>query len=284
MMKHTETNADALEDDLDYQIDASSNESDNDSQSQSSSHEIEANQPSSDASEVKKNKRKRQRQKLKEKKKQKFGTSGKEATSLAHSPDILSDIINNQIRINFKDLSAVELQDRFIKSSYIEDTIDFPNERETGNYPEYVTHAFKKNNQENEFNKVDSNGSPTTLIFCLSALRALDIVKALRKLQTEEFKITKLFGKHIKLDEHIEYCKNNKIGIAVGTPQRILQLTNGNLNFDHLKFVILDYTFTDKKSYNLISNNDCKKPVMEFLTHPSLLKRLSDKTTKICFY
>ncbi|EPX75034.1 replication regulator [Schizosaccharomyces octosporus yFS286] len=283
-MSYTETNADALDDDLEYQVDTSSVESENEDQAIASSHHNEVNQLPSETSEAKKNKRKRQRQKLKEKKKQKFGTTESKTNALAHSPEILSDFINNQIRNNFKDLSAVELQERFIKSSYIQDTIDFPLERETVNYPEYVSYAFKKLNQENQFNKVNSNGSPTTLIFCLSALRALDIVKALRKLQTKDFKISKLFGKHIKLDEHNEYCKNNKIGIAVGTPQRILQLSNGSLNFDHLKYVVLDYTFTDKKSYNIITNNDCKKPIMEFLTHPSLLQRLTDKTTKICFY
>ncbi|EPY49605.1 replication regulator [Schizosaccharomyces cryophilus OY26] len=284
-MKYTETNADDLNDELEYQVDTSSNESENEDQADISSHENDTTRESSStSSETKRNKRKRQREKLKEKKKKKFGSSDQQSGSLIHSPDILSDIVNNQIRLNFKDLSAVELQDRFIKASYIQDTLDFSKERKTENYTDFLLHAFENPNQENVFKKVDANGSPTTLIFCLSALRALDIVKALRKLQTNEFKIAKLFGKHIKLDEHNDYCKKNKIGIAVGTPQRILQLTNGSLNLQNLKFVVLDYTFTDKKSYNIITNNDCKKPVMEFLTHPVLLQRLTDKQTKICFY
>lgn len=59
-----------------------------------------------------------------------------------------------------------------------------------------------------------------------------DLIKsrALRKFEDKGVKVTKLFAKHIKLQEAIENCKKFKMNIGVGTPKRIIDLLdNGKL-------------------------------------------------------
>lgn len=42
--------------------------------------------------------------------------------------------------------------------------------------------------------------------------------------KTKDIDVAKLFSKHFKLQEHIEYLQKTKVGIAVGTPGRIGKL------------------------------------------------------------
>lgn len=42
--------------------------------------------------------------------------------------------------------------------------------------------------------------------------------------KTKEIDVGKLFAKHFKLAEHAEYLAKTKVGIAVGTPNRIGKL------------------------------------------------------------
>lgn len=42
--------------------------------------------------------------------------------------------------------------------------------------------------------------------------------------KTKEIDVAKLFSKHFKLAEHAEYLDKTKVGIAVGTPNRIGKL------------------------------------------------------------
>jgi protein CMS1 len=73
-------------------------------------------------------------------------------------------------------------------------------------------------------NAPTEKGHPHTLVIAGSALRAADLVRDLRKFQTKEALIAKLFAKHIKLKEAVETVKNARINIGVGTPQRIMDL------------------------------------------------------------
>lgn len=67
-------------------------------------------------------------------------------------------------------------------------------------------------------------GSPHTLVVAGAGLRAADVTRALRKFQTKEAMVAKLFAKHIKLKEAIEMVKTTRMGIGVGTPQRLIDL------------------------------------------------------------
>jgi protein CMS1 len=74
-------------------------------------------------------------------------------------------------------------------------------------------------------------GHPHTLVVAGAGLRAVELVRALRRFQTKEAFVAKLFAKHIKLREAIETVKKTRINIGVGTPQRIFDLLeNGSVS------------------------------------------------------
>ena len=70
----------------------------------------------------------------------------------------------------------------------------------------------------------EATGTPHTLIIAAAALRAADLTRAVRKFQSNDNAVAKLFAKHIKLKEQVEYCKKYRIGIGVGTPERVFTL------------------------------------------------------------
>jgi protein CMS1 len=56
----------------------------------------------------------------------------------------------------------------------------------------------------------ETPGAPHTLIVTAAALRATDLARAVKKFQTKECMVAKLFAKHIKLKESVELCNNTK--------------------------------------------------------------------------
>jgi protein CMS1 len=55
-------------------------------------------------------------------------------------------------------------------------------------------------------------------------------IREVRKLQTKDATVAKLFAKHIKLQDSIKFLKSTRTGIAVGTPQRLKALMDDGLN------------------------------------------------------
>jgi hypothetical protein len=54
--------------------------------------------------------------------------------------------------------------------------------------------------------------------------------REVRKFQTKDATVAKLFAKHIKLQDSIKFLKSTRTGIAVGTPQRLKALMDDGLN------------------------------------------------------
>jgi protein CMS1 len=48
--------------------------------------------------------------------------------------------------------------------------------------------------------------------------------RAIRRFQTKEATVAKLFAKHIKIEEAVKFLQKTRIGIAVGTPVRLSDL------------------------------------------------------------
>jgi protein CMS1 len=48
--------------------------------------------------------------------------------------------------------------------------------------------------------------------------------REVRKFQTKDATVAKLFAKHIKLQDSAKFLKSTRTGIAVGTPQRLKAL------------------------------------------------------------
>lgn len=72
-------------------------------------------------------------------------------------------------------------------------------------------------------------GHPHTLVVAAAGLRAAELTRALRKFQTRDALVAKLFAKHIKLKEAVEKTKSCRMNIGVGTPQRIIDLLDDGI-------------------------------------------------------
>ena len=100
---------------------------------------------------------------------------------------------------------------------------------------------MRRKKKQNLSNGSPDKGSPHTLVVAGAGIRAADITRLLRKFQSKDALVAKLFAKHIKLKEATEMVKTNRINIGVGTPQRIIDLLENG------KFQICSILRNDQK-------------------------------------
>ena len=146
-------------------------------------------------------------------------------------------------------------------------------------------------------------GSPMVIIVCISARRAVQILKQLSPLNV---RAAKLFAKHMDLDEQKTMLRTNSFGIAVGTPNRLLKLiesgdttdggsgsdsddsdgptaASGALSLEATELLVID-NHEDSKAFTVCTMNDTAPDLMQFLHKavvPQLRKR---KTLKIAMF
>ena len=94
-------------------------------------------------------------------------------------------------------------------------------------------------------------GCPLVVIITISAVRATDIVSSISK--QFHCKIAKLFAKHIKIQQQIDYLLSQEYPIAIGTPNRLNKLIElGALSLSKSRIVLID-TYTDKKDFSVMT-------------------------------
>jgi protein CMS1 len=75
--------------------------------------------------------------------------------------------------------------------------------------------------------KPKNNGCPTLIVVSAAALRVTDITRILKNKTLRGDKggdVAKLFARHFKLEDHVNYLRRTKLAAAVGTPGRIGKL------------------------------------------------------------
>ncbi|KAG0138482.1 U3-containing 90S pre-ribosomal complex subunit-domain containing protein [Tuber indicum] len=196
-------------------------------------------------------------------------------------PKLLADYVAQRLKRFEKDLSSVELEDRYISESAFLDTTAFTSPRTLRNLPAYLE-SFSK------FALIKSAatpGTPHTLILTLAAVRATDLARAVRKYQTKDSLVAKLFAKHIKLKDSITTCQTSRIGIGVGTPGRILDLLKeGVLKVDELKNVVIDASYVDKKGFGAFDIRETQKGIMGILGFAGVKARFERGEGRVMFY
>lgn len=66
----------------------------------------------------------------------------------------------------------------------------------------------------------------------------------------------KLFAKHIKLDEQVEYLQKQVVVLATGTPNRLCKLADlSALRLDRTRLILLDVNLDAKQRYSYDSRN-----------------------------
>lgn len=117
--------------------------------------------------------------------------------------------------------------------------------------------------------------SPMVLVVCVSARRAVAVLKELASLK---LRAAKLFAKHMDPSQQRTMLTQQAYGLAVGTPNRLLALCQGDepaLNLNHTSLVILD-SESNPKGYTVCTLPDTAGDCMELLrlhVVPQLKKR-----------
>lgn len=97
--------------------------------------------------------------------------------------------------------------------------------------------------------------------------------------------MAKLFAKHIKLKNHINYLSRTRLTIAVGTPGRILDLINcDSLKVGFLNWIILDTTYSDVKKRKFWDMPECWRTMIKLITTDPLKTMLKKGSVKIVYY
>ncbi|KAF2838998.1 hypothetical protein M501DRAFT_1003532 [Patellaria atrata CBS 101060] len=218
----------------------------------------------------------------KKRRKNKFFENSDVNIALMDGKLISEHLVHQTKRFN-PDLTPVELEDRYISERAIMDTSRWEKTRDLKSLPIFMEYLLGK-----DLKSVSkSTGTPHTLIVASAGLRAADLTRAVRKFQTKEAHIIKLFAKHIKLQEAIENCQKTKTNIGVGTPQRISELLDdGALKADELRTIIIDASYIDQKKRGILDMRETLIPLVELLSKPLVRDRFGadEKKIDLVFY
>ncbi|KAK5017089.1 Protein cms1 [Cryomyces antarcticus] len=229
-------------------------------------------------------------------------------TAVAHMDSrLLADHVAQRTKRFEPELSLVELEDRYIPERAILDTSSWKRQRDLENLPDFLEYSAGSKKKASKLNKAaEEKGSPHTIVVAGAGLRAADLTRALRKFQTKDAMVAKLFAKHIKLHEATEFCKNTRqvfrvpqrssqlantpcrrMSIGIGTPQRLIDLlNNGSLSTAHLERIVIDASHIDRKKRGVLDMKDTQVPLVQLLTRDVLKGRYgaSEKKIDLVFY
>ncbi|KAK1141629.1 Protein cms1 [Aspergillus melleus] len=190
---------------------------------------------------------------------------------------LLADHFIQKAKRHNKELTAVELGDLSVPDTAFLDTSSFGEARQLGQLPAFIK-AFNPTKGSDPSKASMEKGTPHTLVVSSAALRAADVVRALRTFQTKESPIGKLFAKHIKLEEAKQFLQRARVAIGAGTPARISDLIDsGSLKLDELKTIIIDGSYVDQKQRGIFDMKETHLPLLQLLTKPELRERYGAK-------
>ncbi|OTA98448.1 hypothetical protein M426DRAFT_69808 [Hypoxylon sp. CI-4A] len=197
---------------------------------------------------------------------------------------LLSDHLAKKIRRFGTDLPPVELSQLDISPNCITDTTSFQELRTLENLPKFLE-QFVDPAKLGQAPK--QNGSPHTIIVTGAGLRAADLVRSVRKYQTKNSTIAKLFAKHIKMEESVQFLEKHRTGIAVGTPMRLGDLVdNSALKLDRLERLVVDASHIDQKKRGIMDMKETMVPLARWLARHEFKERYAnpEKGLQLLFY
>lgn len=154
------------------------------------------------------------------------------------------------------------------------DTTSASKPRTAEHLPSFLEHFAGSKRKKKLASAHPDKGSPHTLVIAGAGLRAADLTRALRKYQTKDALVAKLFAKHIKLKESIELLTKKKITIGVGTPQRIIDLLeSGALKGEGVERIVVDASHIDVKKRGMLDMQETLVPLVELLKRAEFSER-----------
>jgi hypothetical protein len=127
-------------------------------------------------------------------------------------------------------------------------------------------------------------GSPMVVVVCVSARRAVAVLKELSSLKV---RAAKLFAKHMDVDEQRAMLDTQSFGIAVGTPNRLQALCTAqegsrkaSMYLGKTQLVLLD-SHANPKGFTVCTLPDTAQDTMDFLREKVLPQLKARKDLKI---
>ena len=159
-----------------------------------------------------------------------------------------------------------------LTASSIRDTTSWKKPRTLDNLPEFLESVCS--NPTRLWGASKKNGAPHTIIVAGAGQRAADLARVVRKLQSKDAEVAKLFAKHIKLQDAVKFLKSKRTGMAVGTPKRLDDLMDdGALQVDRLERILVDASHIDVKKRGLLEMKETQVPLTHWLNSKEFKER-----------
>ncbi|CZS98229.1 uncharacterized protein RAG0_07032 [Rhynchosporium agropyri] len=189
---------------------------------------------------------------------------------------LLADYVAQRTRKHESDLSNIELEDKYLPATAIEDTTAWSQPRTLSNLPGFLE-KFAGNSTK-LWSASKKNGAPHTIIVAGAGLRAAEIAREMRKFQTKDATVAKLFAKHIKLQDSVKFLRSTRTGIAVGTPARLKDLMDdGALQVDRLERIVIDTSHIDVKKRGILEMKETQVPLTVWLLQKEFMEKYGTK-------
>ncbi|KAI9798533.1 MAG: hypothetical protein M1825_005314 [Sarcosagium campestre] len=215
----------------------------------------------------------------------------------AMNPPLVADFLAQKTRRFEPDLSAPEQEDRRIPGMTQEghkvetaicDTTSWEKPRTLENLADFMRRFSTAPDDPKRLSSAPKKkGHPHTIFITAAGLRAADLTRALRTFQTRDAAVAKLFAKHIKLKEALEYVKSTRMTIGVGTPMRLADLVDAEaLSLDKVNRIVVDSSYIDIKKRGIFDMRETLLPLMAFLNRPALKDRYdaASRSIQLLFY
>lgn len=183
--------------------------------------------------------------------------------------------------------SVINEADKFTQSQFATCRKEPPQQQQKRIYDRSIV-TFLKNGaipSLKRLKKWKHTQSPMVLIMCLSARRAVALLKDLSSLNC---RVAKLFAKHMDVEDQVAMLEQNSYGIAVCTPNRCLKLfgdgdAKGALSLESTELVLVD-CHEDHKRFTVCTMNDTAPDLMKFIDIAVLPQMRKRKTIKFAMF
>lgn len=186
-----------------------------------------------------------------------------------------SDALTGKLKRSDKRLPLDQIGPKFTEKSIVKFEAD-----DDHNDDRNIAPNFKSVLSMKRLKKWKTKKSPMIIIICVSARRAMSVLKGLAPLKC---RCAKLFSKHMSVEDQRSMLENGTYGVAAGTPNRLLKLcSEGALDLSSTELVVLDGQEIHK-TMNVCTLYDTAPDTMEFImtyVQPGLTKG----GTKLCMY
>ncbi|GAA5794883.1 U3-containing 90S pre-ribosomal complex subunit-domain containing protein [Helicostylum pulchrum] len=177
-------------------------------------------------------------------------------------PSVQAEYVADRQKISLPKLSSVELEEQNLPESGFVDNKNFKQEHVLEALPNFV--KFGVAGHKKLAKKPTVLASPVALIITHSAIRAVDLGRALKEFGTTA-KVAKLFAKHFKIEDQIYFLEHEAIHMGIGTPNRLQALVDqGHLKLDNLELVVID-TERNAKKFNIFDLQEVRTDLFTFL-------------------